>query len=69
MPRRFKLPVNESSLGKHEVELPIEAGPGRPDGRRVGQTADGPGQLGEVTSGYDSRRLIVDAHLWIDCSI
>ena len=58
-----KLPVHESPLGEHEVELPVEAGPGRLDGRRVGQAADGPGHLGQVASGHDSRRLVVDAHL------
>ena len=55
--------MHESPLGEHEVELPVEAGPGRLDGRRVGQAADGSGHLGQVASGHDSRRLVVDADL------
>ena len=33
-------PVDEGSLGVHEVELVVEGGPGLGDGRGVGQAAN-----------------------------
>lgn len=48
------VPVDEGSLGVHEVELVIEPGPSFGDGCGVGQHADGSGDLGGITSGNDS---------------
>jgi hypothetical protein len=56
-------PVNEGSLGEHEVELAVESCPGRADGGRVGEAADGAADLGQVAAGDDRRRLVVDANL------
>ena len=55
--------MHKSPLGEHEVELPVEAGPGRLDRRRVGEATNGSGQLGQVASGHDRRRLVVDTDL------
>ena len=41
----------------------VEAGPRLGDGGRVAQHADGSLHLGEVSSGHDRRRLVVDANL------
>ena len=57
------VPVDEGALGVHQVELVVEAGPSLGDGGRVAQHADGSLHLGEVSSGHDRRRLVVDADL------
>jgi len=41
----------------------IKTSPGLSDGGGVGKHADGPGNLGEVASGDDGGRLVVDADL------
>jgi hypothetical protein len=57
-------PVDEGTLGVHEVELVVESGPGFGDGRGVVQHADGALDLGQVAAGDDRRGLVVDADLW-----
>jgi len=44
------VPVNESTLGVHEVELVVETTPGGRDGSGVGQHAQAAADLGEVTT-------------------
>ena len=63
------IPVNEGTLGVHEVELVVEAGPRFGDGRRVGKHAHGALHLGEVTAWDDGWRLVVDADLWMGGSV
>ena len=55
--------MDESSLGIHQVELVVQSSPGLGDGGGVAQHADSSLHLGQVTSGNDSRRLVVDSHL------
>ena len=55
--------MDEGPLGVHEVELVVEPRPGLHDGGGVGEHADGPVDLGQVTPRYNGRRLVVDAHL------
>jgi len=57
------VPVDEGTLGVHEVELVVQARPGLGDGGGVGEHADGPGDLGDITSGDDDGGLVVDANL------
>merc|ERR1719476_908455 len=57
------VPVNKGTLGVHEVELVVKPGPGLGDGGGVGEHADSSLDLGQVTSGYHSGRLVVDANL------
>ena len=57
------VPVDEGTLGVHEVELVVEAAPGLGDGGGVGEHADGALDLGEVASWDDGRRLVVDTDL------
>jgi len=54
--------MDESSLGVHKIELMIESGEDFGDGSGVGYHADGSHDLGEITSGNDSGRLIVDSN-------
>ena len=57
------LPVNEGTLGVHEVELVIESSKGFGDSGRVVQHANGALDLGQVTARHHRRRLVVDADL------
>ena len=57
------VPMDKGPLGVHEVELVVQPSPGLRDGGGVGQHADGPLHLGEVTAGDDSRGLVVDSNL------
>ena len=57
------VPVDEGPLGVHQVELVVQPGPGLHDGSGVGETADRPLDLGEVTSRDHGGRLIVDTDL------
>ena len=57
------LPVNEGSLGVHEVELVVQPGPGLGDGSGVAQHADGTLDLGQVSARNDRGRLVVDTDL------
>jgi len=57
------IPVNEGTLGVHEIELVVKTGPSFGDGGGVGQHADGTLNLGEVTSWDNSWWLVVDTDL------
>jgi len=57
------VPMDEGSLGVHKIELVIDPGEHLSDGGGVGDHADSPHDLGEVTSGNDGGRLIVDTAL------
>merc|ERR1719476_442548 len=57
------VPVNKGTLGVHEVELVVKPGPGLSDGGGVGEHADSSLDLGQVSSGHHSGRLVVDANL------
>merc|ERR1712138_135090 len=57
------VPVDERTLGVHEVELVVDARVELGDGGRVGHHRDGAHDLGEVATGDDGRRLVVDAAL------
>lgn len=57
------VPMNEGSLGVHEIELVIDSGEDLSDGSGVGDHADGSHDLGEITTGNNGRRLIVDTAL------
>lgn len=57
------VPVDEGSLGVHQVELVVESGEDFGNGGGVGDHADSSHNLGEVTSGDDGWGLIVDADL------
>ena len=55
--------MNEGSLGVHQVELVVQAGPSLSDGSGVGQHAHGSLDLGKISTGNHSWRLVVDANL------
>ena len=57
------VPVDEGTLGVHEIELVGESGPGLGDGGGVGQHADGTVDLGEVTVGDHLGWLVADTKL------
>jgi len=57
------VPMDEGSLGVHEIEFVIDSGEDLSDGSGVGDHADGSHDLGEITSGNDGRRLVVDTAL------
>lgn len=57
------VPVDEGTLGVHEVELVVESRPGLGDGRGVGQHADSTVELGQVTTGNLLRRLVANTDL------
>merc|ERR1711899_574502 len=57
------VPVDEGTLGVHQVELVVKPGPRLRDGGRVGEHTDGPLYLGEVASRHHGGRLVVDTHL------
>merc|ERR1719414_2344710 len=57
------VPVNKGTLGVHEVELVVKPGPGLGNGGGVGEHADSSLDLGQVSSGHHSGRLIVNANL------
>ena len=56
------VPVDERTLGVHEVELVVNAAVKLGNGRRVRHHGDGAHDLGEVTARHDSRRLVVNAY-------
>merc|ERR1711899_147921 len=57
------VPVDEGTLGVHQVELVVKSGPRLRDGGRVGEHADGSLHLGQVPAGHHGGRLVVDANL------
>jgi len=57
------VPMDEGSLGVHEIELVVNSGEDLSDGSGVGDHADGAHDLGEITTGHNSRGLVVDSAL------
>ncbi|WAR26379.1 hypothetical protein MAR_012083, partial [Mya arenaria] len=57
------VPVDEGTLGVHQIELVIQTGPGLGDGGGVAQHAHGTLHLGQITTGNDGGWLVVDADL------
>jgi len=57
------VPVNEGTLGVHKIELVVDAGEHLSDGGGVGNHAAGAHNLGEIATGDDGGRLVVDAAL------
>ena len=57
------VPVDEGTLGVHQVKLVVKTSPGLGDGGGVAQHAHGTLDLGEVTSGDDGGWLVVDSDL------
>merc|ERR1740139_1951496 len=57
------VPMDEGSLGVHEIELVVNAGEDFGNCGRVGDHADGAHNLGEITTGNDGRGLVVDSAL------
>ena len=57
------VPVDEGTLGIHQIELVIETGPSFGNGGRVAQHADGTLHLSKISARYNGRWLVVDAHL------
>jgi len=57
------IPVDEGSLGVHEIEFVINSGEDLSDGSGVGDHADGSHDLGEITTWNNGWWLIVDSAL------
>jgi len=57
------VPMDEGSLGVHKIELVINSGEDFSDSSRVGDHADSSHNLGQITTGDDSGRLVVDTSL------
>merc|ERR1712232_878028 len=57
------VPVDEGTLGVHEVELVVNAGEDLSDGRGIGDHAHGALDAGKVATGDNSGGLVVDATL------
>jgi len=57
------VPVDESTLGVHKIELVVDSGEDLSDGSGVGDHAHGAHNLGEITTGDNSRGLVVDTAL------
>jgi len=57
------IPVDEGSLGVHQVEFVVESGPGLGNGGGVGEHANGTLNLREIAVGNSCGWLIVDADL------
>mmetsp|Transcript_60546 Transcript_60546/g.69081 ORF Transcript_60546/g.69081 Transcript_60546/m.69081 type:complete len:448 (-) Transcript_60546:113-1456(-) len=57
------VPVNESSLGVHKIELMIDSGENFSDGSRVGDHANSSHDLSQISSGNDGGRLVIDTAL------
>merc|ERR1711982_168416 len=57
------IPVDEGTLGVHQVEFVIDTREHLGDSGRVGDYADSAHDLGQVATGDDRRRLVVDTAL------
>jgi len=57
------VPMDESTLGVHKIELVVNAGEDLCDSSGVGDHADGAHNLGEITTGNNSWWLVVDTAL------
>jgi len=63
LPTLSDVPVDESALGVHQIELVVESTPSLSDGSGVAEHADGTLDLGEIATGNDSGWLVVDTDL------
>merc|ERR1719334_928436 len=54
------IPVNESTLGVHKIELMVKTSPSFSNSSSVGQHANSTLYLGKITSWYDGWWLVVD---------
>ena len=57
------VPMDEGTLGVHEIELVIDSAEHLGDGGGVGDHADGAHDLGEITTWHNGRGLVVDSAL------
>ena len=57
------VPVDEGTLGVHQIKLVVKTSPGLGDGGGVAQHAHGTLYLGQVTAGYNGGWLVVDTDL------
>merc|ERR1712050_28036 len=57
------VPVDEGSLGVHEIELVVDSGEDLSNGSGVGDHAASSHDLGEITTGNNSGGLVVDSAL------
>merc|ERR1719350_92580 len=57
------VPMDEGTLGVHEIELVIATGEDLSDSGRVGDHADCTHDLGQITTRNNGRRLVVDTAL------
>ena len=57
------IPVNEGSLGVHEIELVVKSSPGLGDGGGVAQHADSSLDLGQISAWNDGWWLVIDTDL------
>merc|ERR1712060_457498 len=57
------VPMDEGTLGVHEIELVIDAGEHLSDSGGVGDHAHGAHDLGQIATRNDRRRLVVDSAL------
>ena len=58
---KYHLPVNESSLGVHQIKLVIQTSPGFSDGSRIAQHTHSSLHFGQIATWNDSGWLVVDA--------
>jgi hypothetical protein len=56
------VPMDKGTFGVHEVKLVVKTSPSLSNGSGVGQHADGTLDLGKVTTGHNSGRLVVDTN-------
>jgi len=56
------LPVDESPLGVHQVELVVQPGPSLRNGSGIGEHADSPRDLGKISSRNSCWGLVVDSN-------
>merc|ERR1719348_1568146 len=57
------IPVDKGTLGVHQVKLVVKSSPCLSNGGGVGEHADSPLDLGEVTTRHHGGGLVVDANL------
>merc|ERR1712209_43462 len=57
------IPVNEGSLGVHQIKLVVKSGPSLSNGGGIGEHADGSLDLGKISARNHNWRLIVDTNL------
>jgi hypothetical protein len=62
-PKVSTYPMNESTLRVEQVEFVVQSRPSGSDRSSVGQHAQRSGDLGEITTGDERRRLVADTEL------